>query len=93
MHLNVGSNDELTKQLAEIIAKSIGFEGNFEFDKLARWDASLKLDTKLMDKMGWRARTRLEELTRPIETFRARSLNPTHLTDLENYLGSLLPSC
>ena len=62
IHVNMGTGEEVTiKELAEIIAKVIGFEGEFEFDT-SKPDGSPRklLDSSRMQRLGWTSTTSLE---------------------------------
>ena len=62
IHINMGTDEEVTiKELAEIIAKVIGFEGEFEFDT-SKPDGSPRklLDSSRMQRLGWTSTTSLE---------------------------------
>lgn len=62
-HINVGSGVEHTiRQLAETIAKVVGFEGEFVFDRSKPDGTPRKLmDNARLHAMGWRAETSLED--------------------------------
>ena len=60
--INVGSDDELSiKELANLISKIIGYEGQIIWDK-TKPDGTprKKLDTTRLKKIGWHARTKLK---------------------------------
>lgn len=61
-HVNIASSDEVSiADLAKLIAKIIGFEGDFEFDTSRPDGAPRKLlDVGYINGMGWRAQTSLE---------------------------------
>ena len=62
-HINVGTGDEISiRELAILISKVIGYEGNIEFDK-SRPDGMKRkvLDSTKILKMGWRPSTLLED--------------------------------
>ena len=62
IHVNMGTGKEVTiKELAEIIAKVIGFEGELEFDT-SKPDGSPRklLDSSRMQRLGWTSTTSLE---------------------------------
>ncbi|MDP6258689.1 MAG: GDP-L-fucose synthase, partial [Rhodospirillales bacterium] len=62
IHVNMGTGEEVTiKELAEIIAKVIGFEGELEFDT-SKPDGSPRklLDSSRMQRLGWTSTTSLE---------------------------------
>lgn len=62
-HVNVGSGVEHTiQQLAEIIAKVVGFEGDFIFDTSKPDGTPRKLmDSTRLAEIGWKATTSLED--------------------------------
>jgi GDP-L-fucose synthase len=62
-HLNIGVGKDLSiKQLAERIARIVGFEGRLMFDASKSDGAPRKLvDTSRINALGWRARTSLDE--------------------------------
>jgi len=61
--INVGSNQEISiKDLAVMIAKLVGFEGSIVWDKkMPNGTPRKKLDTSVLDKLGWKSKTNLEE--------------------------------
>ncbi len=73
-HVNVGSQSELTiKELAEMVAKVVGFEGEIIWDSTKPDGTPRKLmdSTKLYD-MGWKPSITLEEgIKRTYEEFKA----------------------
>jgi GDP-L-fucose synthase len=62
-HVNIGSGVEHTiRQLAETIAKVVGFDGEFVFDTTKPDGTPRKLmDNSLIQSMGWHAQTPLEQ--------------------------------
>ncbi len=73
-HINVGSQSELTiKELAEIVAKVVGFEGKIIWDSTKPDGTPRKLmDSSKLYNMGWRASITLEEgIKRTYEEFKA----------------------
>jgi GDP-L-fucose synthase len=62
-HLNIGSGSDLTiHELARLIAKVVGFEGEFGFDPSMPDGTPRKLlDTSRMEALGWKYSTTLEE--------------------------------
>ena len=61
--INVGSNSEVSiKNLSELVSKIIGYDGEIKFD-LSKPDGVIrkKLDTSLLENMGWQPTTTLEE--------------------------------
>lgn len=73
-HVNVGSQSELTiKELAEMVAEVVGFEGEIEWDTTKPDGTPRKLmdSTKLYD-MGWKPSISLQEgVERTYEEFKA----------------------
>ena len=61
--INVGSNQEISiKDLAVMIAKIVGFEGSIIWDKnMPNGTPRKKLDTSVLDKLGWKSKINLEE--------------------------------
>jgi GDP-L-fucose synthase len=62
-HVNVGTGTEHTiRQLAETVAKVVGFTGAFRFDSSKPDGSPRKLmDNSRLHDLGWRARTSLED--------------------------------
>lgn len=62
-HINVGSGVEHTiRQLAEAVAETVGFNGEFVFDTTKPDGTPRKLmDSSLLRNMGWSAQTALED--------------------------------
>ncbi len=61
--INVGSNKEISiKDLALLIAKLVGYKGLILWDKkMPNGTPRKKLDTSILDRMGWISKTNLEE--------------------------------
>ncbi len=61
--INVGSNKEISiKDLATLISKLVGFKGSIIWDQeMPNGTPRKKLDTSILDKLGWKAKTELEE--------------------------------
>ena len=61
--INVGSNKEIAiKDLALLIAKLVGYRGLILWDKkMPNGTPRKKLDTSILDTMGWISKTDLEE--------------------------------
>ena len=62
-HINVGSGQEVTiKELAETIAKVIGYQGSIDFDP-AKPDGSPRklMDSSRLNNLGWQPKVGLEE--------------------------------
>jgi GDP-L-fucose synthase len=67
-HINIGTGEDLTiKELAELIKKIVGFEGEFAFDATKPDGTMQKLSnvSKLSD-LGWRYKTTLESGIREV---------------------------
>jgi GDP-L-fucose synthase len=62
-HINIGSGEDVTiKELAEIIKKIVGYEGEIVFDTSKPDGTPRKLlDVSLLNKLGWKYSTSLEE--------------------------------
>jgi GDP-L-fucose synthase len=62
-HINIGSGTELTiKELAEIIKKVVGYEGQINFD-LTKPDGNPRklIDSKLLNNLGWQPKVGLKD--------------------------------
>ena len=62
-HLNIGTGKDISIQdLAELIKKIIGYQGDIVFDK-SKPDGTPKklLDISKIEKLGWKAKISLEE--------------------------------
>ncbi|MDR1007196.1 MAG: GDP-L-fucose synthase [Campylobacteraceae bacterium] len=62
-HINIGTGEDLTiQELANIIKKVVGFEGEFRFDT-TKPDGTMRklLDTTKLLSLGWKHKTSLEE--------------------------------
>ena len=71
-HINVGTGKDITiRELAEILAEVIGFEGNIVYDPSKPDGAPRKLtDISRLSKMGWKYDIDLKEgLTKTYEWF------------------------
>ena len=62
-HINAGSGSELTiKKLANVIKKTLNYNGNIEFDTRKPDGMKRKiLDNKRIKKLGWKPKFFLEE--------------------------------
>ena len=62
-HINIGFGSDLTiKELAESVGKAVGYKGKIAFDISMPDGAPRKLiDTKLLNSLGWRPKTDLQE--------------------------------
>lgn len=62
-HINVGYGSDLTiKETAEIVAKTVGYQGSLVFDTTKPDGAPRKLiDTSRLNKMGWKALCKLDK--------------------------------
>ncbi|MDR0408155.1 MAG: GDP-L-fucose synthase [Campylobacteraceae bacterium] len=61
-HINIGTGEDLTiKELANLIKKIIGFEGEFVFDT-TKPDGTMRklLDVNKLSKLGWKHKTSLD---------------------------------
>jgi GDP-L-fucose synthase len=62
-HINIGSGKELTiRQLAELVKKVTGFNGELLFDS-SKPDGTMRklLDVSKLEKLGWKCKIRLED--------------------------------
>lgn len=61
-HINIGYNDDVTiAELANLIAQTVGYEGEISFDKSKPDGAPRKLlDSRLLKSMGWQPKTSLQ---------------------------------
>lgn len=61
-HINIGYNDDVTiAELANLIAQTVGYEGDISFDKSKPDGAPRKLlDSRLLKIMGWQPKTSLQ---------------------------------
>jgi GDP-L-fucose synthase len=61
--VNVGSGEDLTiREIAQIIARVVGFDGRLAFDESKPDGTPRKLlDVSLLTDLGWRYKTRLED--------------------------------
>jgi GDP-L-fucose synthase len=61
-HINVGFGDDITiKELALAVAKTVGYEGNIDFDTSKLDGPPRKLmDSSLLNSLGWKAKVSLE---------------------------------
>lgn len=62
-HINVGFGDDVSiGELAQMVAKSVGYQGNIAFDTTKPDGSPRKLmDSHLLNSLGWRAQVLLEE--------------------------------
>ena len=62
-HINIGTGEDVTiKEVAELIKKIIGFDGEIVFDTTKPDGTPRKLmDVSLLNKLGWKYSTNLEE--------------------------------
>jgi GDP-L-fucose synthase len=62
-HINIGTGEDLTiRELADIIKKVVGFDGEFIFDRTKPDGTMQKLcDVTKLSNLGWRYKTSLEE--------------------------------
>jgi GDP-L-fucose synthase len=82
-HSNVGSGEDVTiKELAQTIAKVIGYEGSIKFDPTKPDGAPRKLmDSTRLNKLGWQASVSLEEGLRRAYSDFLRMLNDKMMSD------------
>ena len=74
--VNVGVGEDLTiKELAQIVAEEIGFQGNTKWDTTKPDGTPRKLlDVRMINELGWKAKTSLREGIRlAISDYRSRS--------------------
>lgn len=74
--VNVGVGEDLTiRELAEIVAEEIGFQGNTKWDTSKPDGTPRKLlDVRMINELGWKAKTSLREGIRlAISDYRSRS--------------------
>ncbi len=62
-HINVGFGDDISiGELAQLVAESVGFQGNIAFDTTKPDGSPRKLmDSRLLNSLGWRAQVKLED--------------------------------
>ena len=62
-HINVGFGDDVSiGELAQMVAKSVGYQGNIAFDTTKPDGSPRKLmDSHLLNSLGWRAQVKLED--------------------------------
>lgn len=80
-HVNIGTGTDVTiAELAEMVAKVVGFSGRLEFDSSKPDGTPRKLlDVGRLAALGWNARTTTEEGTRAAYEWycaRAKTLTP-----------------
>ena len=62
-HINLGTGEEITiRELAELVGRVAGWRGELQFDP-TKPDGTLRkvMDVSRLHKLGWRAKTRLED--------------------------------
>ena len=62
-HINVGTGKELSiRQLSEIVAKTVGFDGEIDFDK-SKPDGTMRklIDVSKLHSLGWQHRIEIED--------------------------------
>jgi GDP-L-fucose synthase len=66
--INIGTGEDISiKDLAELVKKVVGFEGEIVFDTTKQDGTMLKrMDVSRLNKLGWRFKTELENGTRKI---------------------------
>ncbi|HMS27509.1 MAG TPA: GDP-L-fucose synthase [Burkholderiaceae bacterium] len=62
-HVNVGYGDDISiGELAQLVAKAVGYQGNIAFDTTKPDGSPRKLmDSHLLNSLGWRAQIKLED--------------------------------
>ena len=89
--INIGTGEDLTIQdLAELISKIVGFEGELVFDP-TRPDGTPRkvLDVRRIDALGWRAKTSLEDgirLTYQSYKSKSKTEQPDRLSEIQRVL-------
>ncbi len=76
-HINVGTGKELTiRQLSELVAKAVGFEGQIEFDA-SKPDGTMRklIDVSKLHSLGWTHRVEIEEGVQKLFNWYRSSLN------------------
>ena len=76
-HINVGTGKELTiRELAELVAKTVGFTGTIEFDASKPDGTPRKLiDVSKLHRLGWHHKVEIEEGVRRLFQWYEDSLN------------------
>ncbi|MBQ6038622.1 MAG: GDP-L-fucose synthase [Bacteroidaceae bacterium] len=76
-HINVGTGKELTiRELAELVAKTVGFTGSIEFDASKPDGTPRKLiDVSKLHRLGWHHKVEIEEGVRRLFQWYEDSLN------------------
>lgn len=62
-HINIGTGKELTiRELSELVAKAVGFEGRIEFDA-SKPDGTMRklIDVSKLHSLGWRHKVEIED--------------------------------
>ena len=76
-HINVGTGKELTiRQLSELVAQAVGFEGTVEFDT-TKPDGTMRklIDVSKLHSLGWTHHVEIEDGVRKLfEWYRAKEL-------------------
>lgn len=76
-HINVGTGTELTiRQLSELVAKAVGFEGTIEFDS-TKPDGTMRklIDVSKLHSLGWTHKVEIEEGVQRLFNWYKQSLN------------------
>ena len=76
-HINVGTGKELTiRQLSELVAKAVGFEGTIEFDS-TKPDGTMRklIDVSKLHSLGWTHKVEIEEGVQRLFNWYKNSLN------------------
>ena len=76
-HINVGTGKELTiRQLSELVVKTVGFEGEVEFDA-SKPDGTMRkmIDVSKLHSLGWHHKIEIEEGVQKLFDWYKESLN------------------
>ena len=76
-HINVGTGKELTiRQLSELVVKTVGFDGEVEFDA-SKPDGTMRkmIDVSKLHRLGWHHKIEIEEGVRKLFDWYKASLN------------------
>ena len=76
-HINVGTGKELTiRQLSELVVKTVGFEGEVEFDA-SKPDGTMRkmIDVSKLHSLGWHHKIEIEEGVQKLFDWYQASLN------------------
>ena len=76
-HINVGTGKELTiRQLSELVAKAVGFEGTIEFDS-TKPDGTMRklIDVSKLHSLGWTHKVEIEDGVQRLFDWYKQTLN------------------